>query len=200
MSDSDHCGICSNLCGSSQECLEGVCDVSMSPYASCRDLLLSMPMWGRPAQGVDLRPWTNSTLHYLGCCGLGCEAEDFFCTFDEDTETLRFGAVMGALRAVVDPGDAHGNDMPVRFNGCCSEPLGLCNAPDGNNNGVNFDGGQALCHALGYERGRIVRISNENTCPEVHAISDDGQLWSSDFFNSNGYGAEFECRGFIESD
>ena len=41
--------------------------------ASCDDLVTEIDMWGFPAKGVDLRAYTNSTLHWIGCASLGCE-------------------------------------------------------------------------------------------------------------------------------
>jgi hypothetical protein len=58
--------------------------------ATCDDLVTDIPMWGDPARGVDLRAYTNSTLHWIGCPSDGCDPEEFFCDFDQDTQTLSF--------------------------------------------------------------------------------------------------------------
>ena len=46
--------------------------------ATCADLVTTMDMWGGPATGIDLRAWTDSTLHYIGCNGDGCGQSSFF--------------------------------------------------------------------------------------------------------------------------
>lgn len=87
--------------------------------------------------------------------------------------------------------------MPNSSNGCCTGPLGLCNAPNSANNGVPIDMVDALCDALGYQNGVIIRESlSSNTCPEVHVLDPAGQQWTSDFVDSLGYGAEYRCSTF----
>ncbi|MEW6144543.1 MAG: IPTL-CTERM sorting domain-containing protein [Thermodesulfobacteriota bacterium] len=168
--------------------------------ATCDDLVTDIPMWGQPARGVDLRAYTNSTLHWIGCPTNGCAPEDFFCNFDPATETLSFGSTgSGAMRAAVDPGNAEGDVMPdVNLTGCCDaeNPLfGVCNAPDANNNGVPIDAAEALCFALGYESGSLTWIDS-NTCPEANTLTPRGSIWSSDFVDSNGFGQTYTCVGF----
>ncbi|MEC8381284.1 MAG: hypothetical protein VXZ96_13225, partial [Myxococcota bacterium] len=163
--------------------------------ATCADILTSMNMWGRTAQGIDLRAWTNSTLHYIGCVNDGCSPSSFYCIDNPSSETLEFGTP-DTLRASVDPGDANGNTMPSSYNGCCNGPLGLCNSFDGTNNSVGVNGAEALCHALGYATGVILSQSSGNSCPEVHANTPDGLDWSSDFYDSGGYGNEYRCTGY----
>jgi cysteine-rich repeat protein len=176
---------CSNACKSNVK------------HANCADILTNMNMWGTTARGVDLRAWTGSTLHYIGCNGNGCNPNDFYCTFDMATQKLAFGSTVGTVRAAVDPGNALGDTMPNSFNGCCNGPLGLCNAPDSNNNGVPVDMVDALCNALGYQTGFIKRQDlNSNFCPEAHVTDAAGLAWTSDFVQSNGYGAEYECTTF----
>ncbi|MBC7795222.1 MAG: hypothetical protein H7Z43_16080 [Clostridia bacterium] len=100
----------------------------------------------------------------------------------------------GAMRSVVDPNDAFGDQMPNAGNQCCTaNTLQICNAPDSNNNNVNVNMVDALCAALGYSDGTIVREANDNSCPESHAVAQDGSIWSSDYVNSNGWGAEYLC-------
>jgi hypothetical protein len=71
--------------------------------------------------------------------------------------------------------------------------MGLCNAPDANNNGAGVVMVEALCSSLGYDNGLIVRQENGNSCPEVHAVTADGLQWSSDFVSSAGAGLEYLC-------
>lgn len=163
--------------------------------ATCADLLSSDDMWGSTAQGLDLRAWTNSTLHYIGCNGDGCTPSSFSCVDDPTAETIEFGS-SGTLRAVVDPNNSNGDAMPTNYSGCCSSPLGLCNSFDSTNNNIGFNGAEALCYALGYSFGSITSEVVSNTCPEVHVNSADGLDWGSDFSNSNGYGNKYRCEGF----
>jgi hypothetical protein len=170
--------------------------------ATCDALVTDIDMWGEPARGVDLRAYTNSTLHWIGCPSDGCDPDEFFCDFDPATETLSFGAAGefdDALRAAVDPGNAEGDAMPTEnLTGCCdaSNPLfGVCNAPDANNNGVPIDAADALCNALGYENGSLTWVDS-NGCPEAHAITADGSDWTSDFVGSPGFGQTYTCVGF----
>lgn len=171
--------------------------------ATCDALVTDIDMWGEPARGVDLRAYTNSTLHWIGCPSDGCDPDEFFCNFDPATETLSFGTTVESerLRAAVDPGNAQGDLMPddnLAPGGCCTAevPLfGVCNAPDANNNGVPIDAADALCNALGYESGSLTWV-DENSCPEAHAITADGSNWTSDFVESDGYGSTYTCVGF----
>lgn len=173
--------------------------------ARCVDLVTNIDMWGRPARGVDLRAYTNSTLHWIGCPSNGCEPDDFFCDFDPNTQTLSFGTTRSTLRAAVDPGNAEGDTMPdensslgTDCDGCCCDqfPLfGVCNAPDAFNNGVPIDAADALCNALGYASGSLTEVDS-NTCPEANAIAADGSDWTSDFVDSSGYGQTYTCVGF----
>jgi len=170
--------------------------------ATCDDLVTEIDMWGRPARGVDLRAYTNSTLHWIGCPSNGCSPDEFFCFFDPITQTLSFGTdddPNNNLRAAVDPGNAEGDTMPdENLTGCCNaqNPLfGLCNAPDANNNGVPIDAAEALCFALGYESGSLTEVDS-NSCPEANAITADGSDWTSDFVESEGFGNTYTCVGF----
>jgi hypothetical protein len=154
-------------------------------------------MWGKPAKGIDLRAWTGSTLHYLGCNGDGCGPGSFYCNYNANTQTLEFGSD-GTVRSMVDPNNVQGDTMATNYSGCCqsNQVLGLCNAPDANNNGVNVNNAQALCSALGYTQGELVSWTASNTCPESHAVDSSGTNWSSDYSNSNGYGNKWKCTGF----
>ena len=171
--------------------------------AKCVDLVTNIPMWGQPARGVDLRDYTNSTLHWIGCPTDGCEPDEFFCTFDPNTETLSFGTSVPQepLRAAVDPNNAQGNTMPdqnLSVEGCCDEEhqlFGVCNAPDSDNNGVPIDAADALCFALGYESGSLTEV-DANLCPEANTLNADGSIWTSDFAGGDGYGATYTCVGF----
>jgi cysteine-rich repeat protein len=164
-------------------------------HADC-GILTTMNMWGGVARGVDLRAWTGSTLHYLGCNNNGCATNTFYCTFDQNTQKLSFGATSGVVRAAVDPNNALGDTMPNSFNGCCSGPLGLCNGPDSNNNGVNINNAAALCSALGYQNGVVKREAFDNVCPQPHVLNAAGTQWTSDFLINGGYGSEWECTTF----
>ena len=163
--------------------------------AQCSDILTTMNMWGGAANGVDLRAWTNSTLHYIGCNGDGCSPNSFTCVDDVGNETLEFGT-SGTLRAVVDPNNSNGDIMPTSYSGCCSGPLGLCNSFDSTNNNIGVNSVDSLCHALGYSSGTILNQVSSNSCPEVHSASPDGQDWSSDFSNTQGYGSKYLCSGY----
>ena len=174
--------------------------------ATCNDLVTDIDMWGQSARGVDLRAYTNSTLHWIGC-SVGCTPNTFFCNFDQKTQTLSFGTTdIDTLRAAIDPNNAEGDTMPNSIQpsidagcgGCCCDqvPLfGLCNAPDADNNGVPIDAADALCFALGYESGSLTWVDN-NSCPEANAITADGSDWTSDFVMHNGWGTSYTCVGF----
>ena len=163
--------------------------------ATCADLVTTMNMWGGSANGMDLRAWTNSTLHYIGCNGDGCSQSSFFCNDDPVAETLEFGS-SGTLRAVVDPNNSNGDAMPTSYSSCCSGPMGLCNSFDNTNNGIGINAAEALCFALGYSSGTILSYVSSNSCPEVHANSLDGLDWGSDFVSSSGYGNKYRCEGY----
>lgn len=175
---------------------------SLGLPAGCQDLLTNMDMWNAPAVGLDLRKYTNSQLHWMGCNGNGCAADSFYCTEDATGETLSFGtnSAHSVLRMVVDVDDSRANFMPTTtIGGCCTSTNQdfVCNAFDSSNNGVAIDPIAALCNALGYQTGIIVReLLTSNSCPEVHATQADGKGWSTDFLTSPGYGAEYRCTGF----
>jgi hypothetical protein len=156
--------------------------------ARCADLMTTMDVWGEPAAGFDLRPYTNSTLHWVGCT-LGCTPASFYCT--DDADSMEFGTTeIETLRALVDPGDATADVIPATFNDCCSgaNPTDVCNAP---NTAADAD---ALCKALGWGSGTLIRDVVDNFCPEAGALQPDGSDWSSDFVEENGYGAEYQCN------
>jgi cysteine-rich repeat protein len=208
--DSDACpGSCApGFCGDGfkwdgmEECddgngvdMDGCTNDCMSNGATCDDILTNMNVWGQVSQGVDLRQFTNSTLHYIGCPSNGCAPNTFYCDYDAQAGTLQFGTnSTGAMRACVDPNDANGDAMPNSFGGCCNGPMGLCNAPNSHNNGVNVVMVEALCASLGYSSGTLVREINDNTCPQPHALTPDGLSWSSDWSsNPAGAGMEYLC-------
>lgn len=169
--------------------------------ATCNQILTTMNVWGVASVGLDLRGRTDSELHWLGCTDVpeSCAPSSFYCTFDASSERLTFGtlATDGAVRAVVDPGNQVGDLMPTSHDGrCCTATLGVCNAPDNLNNGVNVNNADALCRALGYDDGVLVRSVSSNQCPEAHAVRSRGDAWATDYSTSNGYGAEWRCQRF----
>ena len=171
--------------------------------ATCDALVTDINMWSQDANGVDLRAYTDSTLHWIGCNSNGCDPDSFFCDYDLTTQTLSFGTTTtGPLRAALDPGNAEGDLMPTTGGGgCCSVDAPLfnpCDAPDSNNNGVPIDAAGALCNALGYESGSLTEVTDENGCPEINAVTANGNDWNSDFVMNNGYGTSITCVGFIE--
>ena len=161
---------------------------------TCADLVHTEDMWGLSASGFDLRAVTNSTLHFIGCVGVACPVETFYCDYDDQAQTLQFGTTSTSiLRAAVDPDDDLGDQMPSSYDGCCTGANGLCDAPDSNNNGDSVIMIQALCHALGYNGGQVLREVSSGTCPEAHVTSADGLSWESDWIDSSGFGAEYLC-------
>ena len=80
--------------------------------------------------------------------------------------------------------------------GCCRGALGRCDPPDLNNNGLGVDAALALCQALGYTSGVLLRSTTSSICPEVTALSSDGLSWGSDFLDSPGAGQMWQCTGF----
>jgi len=168
--------------------------------ATCADIHFDGEVWGLPAIGVDLRAYTNSELHFVGCPGNGCNPSTFYCTHDAINETLEFGTTSSTsvLRALVDPGNVLGDTNPTSFSGCCDalEPSGLCNAFDSNGNGTGINSIEALCDALGYQSGTFVRQIFNNSCPEVHATATNGLVWNSDYVNGFGGGQAYQCAGF----
>ncbi|MBI4700497.1 MAG: hypothetical protein HY744_04910, partial [Deltaproteobacteria bacterium] len=194
--DPANCGKCANACSQGQFCVSGQC-TSPVKHATCNDLVTNQNAWGKTAKGVDLRAWTASTLHYLGCPGDGCSSGEFNCTYDQNTQTLDFGTNGGTVRSMVDPNNNAADGWPNGYGGCCTanQTLGLCNGPDKNNNGVPIDNGAALCNALGYKTGQL-SSGTGNVCPEPHALTSDGLSWTSDFVNSDGFGYHWKCVGF----
>ena len=212
LDDSDDCpGSCQPaVCGDgyifigSEECDDGnqdpndFCDACTLTGAevTCGDIQANFNVWGQAAAGVDLRLFTNSTLHWIGCPGNGCAVDTFYCDYDANAHTLQFGTTSGgAMRSVVDRNNQDGDAIPNQNAGCCSNNAmnGICNSPDSNNNGVNVDMVTALCNALGYGFGTIVREVANNSCPEPHAVDPTGHAWDSDFVSSQGFGAEYLC-------
>lgn len=177
----------------------GTATVTVRPAftrATCADMVTEKDTWGVSAKGIDLRAYTNDTLLYIGCPGDGCSPSEFYCREDSRAETLEFGASGGTLRAAVDPKREHVGKWPETYSGCCREPMGLCNSFDSANNGVRVSPADALCWALGFDKGEIVRESTGNSCPEIHVNDDDGQEWTSDWVTSDGYGSDYRCTGY----
>ncbi len=173
--------------------IEALRSILFANVATCEDIEYSGVMWGRQVRGVDLRSYTNSTLHFIGCfAGIGsqCLPEEFFCSFDRGALTLTFGAPSGSVRALLDPGDAAGASMTGGVFDCASgsNPDALHNAPD------KQADANALCRALGYAGGTVDAV-NTNNCPEPTAVDPDGGNWTSDFVRSDGYGQSFTCSG-----
>ena len=175
-------------CDSVQGCINEPNDVP----ATCAELQFSGTIWGVAANGLDLRARTNSTLHFIGT--IESQTGLFFCQDNPVLETLNFGT-SGTLRALVDPGNANGNNMsggPSVV--CCSaaNPDAVCNAPDKPADATG------LCKALGYASGSVISAL-ANFCPEAEdfSVANDGSDWSSDFAGSPGYGREYTCTGFL---
>lgn len=193
--DREHCGQCNQACGTDELCEAGSCEPE-HPVAKCADLLTDMDVWGEPARGIDLRDYTESTLHWIGCT-LGCQPSSFYCT--ETDSTLQFGTnedtANSTLRALVDPNDELGDEIPDSYDWCCSAdaPNDVCNAPDSSGNDLGVSSADALCRALGYSSGTLLREGTTNYCPEPHALGEDGTRWDSDFVESDGFGAEYLC-------
>jgi len=172
--------------------------------ATCEALVTDIDMWSQTAMGVDLRAYTNSTLHWIGCMENGCSPDTFFCDSNPNTQTRSFGTTTTApLRAAVHPGNAEGDLMPRDGGGgCCTteDPfLHPCDAPDANNNGVPIEAADALCNALGYESGSLTEVADLTGCPEAHAVIANGSDWTSDFVMHNGYGRSYTCVGFRDT-
>lgn len=164
--------------------------------ATCAELEFEGTIWTAPAKGVDLRGFTNSTLHFIGCAEIisaDCRVADFFCISDAQSRTLTFGATSGVVRALVDPGDAFGQDMTGERNtatgGCATseDPNGIANAP------VTDADARALCRALGYDSGSVEVVDN-NFCPKPQSLDPTGGNWGSDFLFASGYGQVFTCQ------
>jgi hypothetical protein len=169
------------------------CEIPSQPAASCAELEFDGVVWDAPAAGFDLRTRTDSTLHFIGCNGNGCEVDSFYCDYDQDAGTLAFGSTSDgfALRALIDPdnsarGDMSGGEDPL----CCTAnlPGGYCTAP------VEAEDVTALCNSLGYAQGQVVRTTTGNSCPKAKAGNgEDYQEWSSDFVFYDGSAMEYLC-------
>jgi cysteine-rich repeat protein len=211
MLDSDNCvdGCIDGICGDGfvkvgvESCDDGnMIDNDACPNncgiieVGCMDILTNMNVWGNVARGVDLRAYTNSTLHWIGCANSGCESNSFYCNYDPVAHTMQFGTMsQGAMRSLVDPNDANGDAIPNSFSGCCAMGnQSICNAPNSANNGNgNVVMVEALCASLGYSEGSIVREVNNNSCPKPAALTADGTSWTSNYVNVDGFGAEYLC-------
>ncbi|MEX0999020.1 MAG: IPTL-CTERM sorting domain-containing protein [Thermodesulfobacteriota bacterium] len=172
--------------------------------ATCEALVTDIDMWSQDANGVDLRAYTNSTLHWIGCNLNGCNPDSFFCDYDPTTQTLSFGTTTtGPLRAALDPGNAEGDLMPTEGGGgCCTSDAPLfnpCDAPDSNNNGAPIDSVDALCKALGYQSGSLTEVTDDTSCPDVDAVAPNGSDWNSDFVIDIGYSTSITCVGFRDT-
>jgi hypothetical protein len=153
-------------------------------------------VWGSPAKGVALSAFTNGTLDWIGCPSDGCTPDQFFCN-DEPTG-IYFGTTTAGFRAVVDPGNAGGASYPTSSGGCASagNPRGISNAPRGDNDGQGgLNAGDALCKAMGFASGTVVRESSFNTCPRPYSTTSNGSNWTSTWTGSNpyNYGVEYRC-------
>jgi hypothetical protein len=87
--------------------------------------------------------------------------------------------------------------IAASYSSCCTGNLGLCNAPDPNNNGVGINNVAALCKGLGYSSGTYLRSSTGNSCPQSHVTDANGLMWTSDWSTSPaGTGLQYRCSGF----
>jgi hypothetical protein len=172
-----------------------VTSVVVTCAPTCAQLVTNANVWGRVARGVDLRPYTNSTLDWIGCPGDGCQPSDFFCT--EEANGIFFGSNSSVLRALPDPGNAAGDPYPTTYSGCASSPGNLrsiSNAPMANNAGVGgLNAGDALCKSMGFASGVVVLEVNTNFCPKPHTTIADGSNWTSTFAHVDGYGQQYRC-------
>jgi hypothetical protein len=188
--DARHCGACDAPCPLDFGCFGGSCR-RLEPL-SCDELVVDFPVWGYPSRGLDLRPYTSSTLHWIGCATDGCAPGEFYC---EDTATtLSFGTETSILRSMVDLGDRLGDGIPDRVAGCATAdaPADKYNAPTGSSDPEGVDSVDALCRTLGYSRGVLVRETT-NFCPEPHAVDPNGTWWDSELASTSGAGAEYLC-------
>jgi len=153
---------------------------------TCSSLLTTASVWGRISKGLDLHAVTNYGLLWLGCCGDGCHAGDFFC--NDAGDSMSFGSNRRSAVRVVLGNPTSLTSIPSSHSGCSAsnKPQSVTNSPD---HAASFT---KLCNQLGYSTGSIdVKISS-NSCPEA---TWEGNHWWSDFVNSAGYGQKYTCSG-----
>ena len=54
-------------------------------------------IWGRPARGLDLRNYTDNTLQFIGGSDDGDSKDQFYCQYNESTDTLSFGVKLVSM-------------------------------------------------------------------------------------------------------
>lgn len=159
--------------------LQAQIDSHHNPAATCADLAFSENVWGRPAVGLDLRAFTNSTLHFIGCNDDGCNRSTWFCNDDPVAGTISFGStgsgINGVLRVQVDPGNVAGNSISQLYGSCSS-----ASSPDAISNFLIADSAAAaLCRALGYQDGTSVdQTGTTNSCPYANPVDSSGTNWN----------------------
>lgn len=134
------------------------------PMVTCADFLQT-EIWGRNIKGFDLRPYTNSTLHFLG-------AHPYEATCEEDDTSMTINALGSKLIVAADPGNIAGDVNTATSFYCASgDNPGLVNGIVANAPVVN-----ALCRSMGYQTGLITGIV-ENTCPYIENLDANGSSW-----------------------
>jgi hypothetical protein len=178
-------------------CPLGCLDQDSDCGVPCADIVSTRSVWGQAAKGLELGPYTNGTLDWLGCVTIGCAPNSFYC--NDIDNGIEFGSTTVAagnvMRSLIDPGNAAGDVFPTTYSNCCTEnyPRDVCNAPSNQGNGINSP--LAVCRALGYQNAQVIREDTFNFCPNSVALTSNGGDWSSDF-DDKGYDSVMEMRCF----
>ena len=134
------------------------------PLVTCADFLQT-EIWGRNIRGFDLRPYTNSTLHFLG-------AHPYEATCEEDDTSLTINALGSKLIVAADPGNIAGDTNTTTSFFCASgDNPGYVNGIVANAPVVN-----ALCRSMGYQTG-LITGTVENSCPYIVNLDANGSSW-----------------------